>query len=90
MRLLIYLLAMFTGFSVAEAARPVSVIPSSVDTAAERAYVRTAVRVTEKAYVRPIVGASVPQPFIFLGPLFSAFPAIASKTPVVRNDVNLG
>jgi hypothetical protein len=38
MRLLIYLLAMFTGFSAAEAARPVSAVPATVDASVSHAY----------------------------------------------------
>lgn len=90
MRLLIYLLAMMSGFSAAEAARPVSSASASVDTAVAQAYVAAAaleavaacepvVRETAKARVAlaPAVGEARPL-------------AVAPNTPVDRHDIILG
>lgn len=92
MRLLIYLLAMMSGFSAAEAARPVSSASASasVDTAVAQAYVAAAafeavaasapvVRETAKARVSrvPAVGAAKPV-------------AVSPDTPIDRHDIILG
>lgn len=92
MRLLIYLLAMMSGFSVAEAARPVSSASASasVDTAVAQAYVAAAaleavaacepvVRETAKARaaLAPAVGAA-------------KLVAVTPDTPVDRHDIILG
>jgi hypothetical protein len=90
MRLLIYLLAMMSGFSAAEAARPVSCASASVDSAVAQAYVAAAafeavaacepvVRETAKARASraPAIGATK---------LF----AITPDTPVDRHDIILG
>ena len=88
MRILIYLLAMLTGFSAAEAARPVSSAPTLVGTTVDAAYAVASVKVSSQAQVRPLM----------------AFPAITSQsarvescpphlvdcatTPIKRNDIN--
>lgn len=90
MRLLIYLLAMMSGFSAAEAARPVSSASTSMDTAVAQAYVAAAaleavascepvVRETAKARaaLAPAVGAA-------------KLVAITPDTPVDRHDIILG
>lgn len=90
MRLLIYLLAMLTGFSAAEAARPVAALPASVDAAVGRVYAAAAVKVAEQVQARPVPDAAFrAMPTVEL--LFvDAFPAILSTTPVLRHDVILG
>ncbi|WP_295498989.1 hypothetical protein [Sphingorhabdus sp. EL138] len=90
MRLLIYLLAMMSGFSAAEAARPVSSASASVDTAVAQAYVAAAaleavaasepvMRETAKALVSiaPAIGEARPV-------------AVTPDTPVHRHDIILG
>jgi hypothetical protein len=90
MRLLIYLLAMMSGFSAAEAARPVSSASASVDTAVAQAYVAAAaleavaasapvVREIAKARasLAPAVGAAKPV-------------AVSPDTPIDRHDIILG
>ena len=53
MRILIYLLAMLSGFSAAEAASPVSTSPASVDAAVSQAYVISASIDAESGYDLP-------------------------------------
>ena len=90
MRLLIYLLAMMSGFSAAEAARPVSSASASVDTAVAQTYVAAAALeavaacepvVREAANVRaslaPAVGEARPM-------------VLTPDTPVDRHDIILG
>jgi hypothetical protein len=90
MRLLIYLLAMLTGFSSADAARPVSAVPASVDAAAGQAYRSAAVRIADTLQIAP---KFVP-PFTivrkFETPSTSRFFAIQLTTPVLRHDLILG
>jgi hypothetical protein len=90
MRLLIYLLAMLTGFSAVEAARPVVAVPASVDAAAGQAYAVAAVKVADQVRVASDVG----QPSAFAledeTPTIAEFSAIEPTTPVLRHDVILG
>jgi hypothetical protein len=90
MRILIYLLAMLTGFSAAEAARPMAVTPASVDAAVGEAYAVAAVNIAEQVqtsreYVEPAAADST----IEIPPA-TEFSAIAHTTPVSRRDVILG
>jgi hypothetical protein len=89
MRLLIYLLAMLTGFSAAEAARPVSAVPASVDAAAgvsvAIAIVDTVVQVGgEQDFAVPAL--ALPVNTAATAP---AFAIIQADTPVIRRDVLL-
>ena len=90
MRLLIYLLAMMSGFSAAEAARPVSSASASVDSAVAQAYVAAAAlevvaacepvvreAATARASLAPAVGEARPM-------------AVTPDTPVDRHDIILG
>jgi hypothetical protein len=90
MRLLIYLLAMLTGFSAAEAARPVAAVPASVGAASGQAYAVAAVKVAEKVQ---IAHRSNEPPAIKLQvetlPI-AEFSAIEPTTPVLRHDIILG
>ena len=90
MRLLIYLLAMLTGFSAAEAARQVSPLPASVDAAVGQAYADVVVKVAEKALVRPVSDTAFSAlPSVELPPVH-AISGIMATTPVLRHDVILG
>lgn len=90
MRLLIYLLAMLTGFSAAEAARPVAAVPASVDAAVGQAYAAAAIAVTAQAQVTPVVTAPVSATPMADLAVDDAFSVIISTTPVLRHDVILG
>lgn len=90
MRLLIYLLAMMSGFSVAEAARPVSSASASVDTAVAQAYVAAAALeavaacepvVRETAKARAALAPAVGETKLL---------AVTPDTPVDRHDIILG
>jgi hypothetical protein len=89
MRLLIYLLALLTGFSAAEAARPVSVAPSSVGAEAGQACAQIALISTDQVYGQTeshYIGSNFPE-------LEITEPApdisVAKSTPVQRHDVIL-
>lgn len=90
MRILIYLLAMLSGFSAAEAARPISSSSASVDLAAAQAYVAAAVQEADKAYEQPV--QETPTARVNLMPIKGsiAFGALAPDTPVYRHDIILG
>ena len=88
MRILIYLLAMLSGFSAAEAASPVSTSPASVDAAVSQAYVISASIDAESGYDLP----SHEAPAVVLRlPATSSIKlvALALDTPVYRHDVIL-
>jgi hypothetical protein len=89
-RLIIYLLAMLTGFSAAEAARPVLASPTSVGTEIGRAYAAVAVKTEEQGQDQPFIGA----PVRVLPPAADlvaiAVTAVLPTTPVLRHDVILG
>jgi hypothetical protein len=90
MRLLIYILAMLTGFSAAEAARPVSAVPASVGAEVERAHAAAAVNTLVQAHPLPLAEAPVsalPSAGDFG---VAAFLAVALTTPIARYDVILG
>lgn len=90
MRLLIYLLAMLSGFSVAEAARPVNSAPASVDSSVAQSYVAISAHEAEKAYELPLGNAR------FVRVPRAADIGIATRvglfanTPVDRHDIILG
>jgi hypothetical protein len=90
MRILIYLLAMLSGFSAAEAARPVSSSSTSVDLAAAQAYVAVSVQEADKAFEQPV--HVTPTARVHLMPVEGsiAFVALAPDTPVYRHDIILG
>jgi hypothetical protein len=90
MRILIYLLAMMSGFSVAEAARPVSSASASVDTAVAQAYVAAAAleavaasepMVQETAKARALRAPAIGE---------ASSVAVTPDTPVDRHDIILG
>lgn len=90
MRILIYLLAMLTGFSAAEAARPVASASPAVDTAIARSYAAVAAKATEQLQIGPVAmatGFAAPtneRPFVVL------IVPVSAGTPVLRHDVILG
>ena len=89
MRLLIYLLAMMSGFSAAEAARPVSSASASVDMAVTQAYVAAAA-FDAVAASEPVVRETT-QVRASLSPAWGAAnpSVIAPDTPVGRHDIIL-
>lgn len=89
MRILIYLLAMLTGFSAAEAARPVTAAPASVDATIGRAYAAAAVKAVQQGpgrFVSANAFSTVPPLELHIS---VAFPAIVPATPVLRHDIIL-
>jgi hypothetical protein len=90
MRILIYLLAMMSGFSAADAARPVSSASASVDTAVTQAYVAAAAFEAASAS-EPLVRAIIPAR-ASRAPANGevTFVALTPDTPVVRHDIILG
>jgi hypothetical protein len=90
MRILIYLLAMLSGFSAAEAARPVSSASASVDSAVAQSYVAVVAHEVDKAYDLPVHVAGVTR--VALSPVAgtAAFVALAPDTPVQLHDIILG
>lgn len=90
MRLLIYLLAMMSGFSAAEAARPVSSASASVDTAVAQAYVASAAFEVVSAS-EPVVRETAKARASLIPAVGEAHPvAVKPDTPVDRHDIILG
>lgn len=90
MRILIYLLAMLSGFSAAEAARPVSSAPASVGSAVSQAYVAAAAKVAEKACALPIRDARFARVPLASAAGVAMLIAPMPDTPVYRHDLILG
>jgi hypothetical protein len=90
MRLLIYLLAMISGFSAAETARPVSSAFASVDTAVAQAYVGAAA-LEAVAASAPVVRETA-QARVSRAPAVGAAKSVAVSpdTPIDRHDIILG
>lgn len=84
MRLLIYLLAMMTGFSAAEAARPVSATPAAVAQGviivASVASVEREIAVKSAKYIPALKSAAATQTFAAL--------AVFARTPVTLHDIS--
>ena len=90
MRLLIYLLAMMSGFSAAEAARPVSSVSASVGSAVAQAYVAAAAQETVAA-CEPVVRETAKARASLAPAVGDANPiTITPDTPVDRHDIILG
>ena len=89
MRIRIYLLAMLSGFSAAEAVRPVSSASASVDSAVAQSYVAVVAHEADKAYDLPVHVVRVTR--ITLAPVAgtTVFVALAPDTPVQRHDIIL-
>ncbi len=90
MRILIYLLAMLTGFSAAEAARPVTSASPAVDTAIARNYAAVTVKTVEQTQIG-MVSKATRFATPVNGPSFIALlKVIDADTPMRRHDVILG
>jgi hypothetical protein len=87
MRLLIYLLAMMTGFSAAEAARPVSATPAALGSAvAHGAVIAASVAATrDEATSAPKV--KVPGLYKLSAAPLAAELLLAVVSPVLRHDI---
>ena len=83
MRLLIYLLAMMTGFSAAEAARPVTAAPAAV---AQGAVVVASVASVERVTAVTLFEYA-PFSIAFTSPAVEAAFTVALSSPVSRNDL---
>ena len=90
MRLLIYLLAMMSGFSAAEAARPVSSASASVDSAVAQAYVAAAA-LEAVAACEPVIRKTAKARASLAPAVGDANPiTVTPDTPVDRHDIILG
>ena len=84
MRLLIYLLAMMTGFSAAEAARPVAAAPAAV---AQAALIAASVASVEQE-IAPLSLEKLPAlTAVAVASVIRAMPAVAGS-PVTRHDIS--
>lgn len=90
MRILIYLLAMLSGFSAAEAARPVTSAPASVDTAVAQAYVAVSAFEAVASFEPQVCSTAMAQ--VSLATAFGEATPVAldADTPVDRHDIILG
>jgi hypothetical protein len=89
MRLFLYLLAIMTGFSAAQAARPVVAVPASVGAEIERVYAAVAVKAVQQTQYHPSAEVPVsilPDAARYIG-TFAVGPVLT--TPVLRFDVIL-
>ena len=89
MRILIYLLAMLSGFSVAEAARPVNSAPASVDSSVAQPYVAAAAHEAEMAYEVPLGDARFVRMPLAAANRIATRVAMSPDTPVHRHDIIL-
>ena len=90
MRILIYLLAMMSGFSAAEAARPLSSASASVDMAVTQVYVAAAAFEAASASEPSVCVVSIVR-LPLVSAIGEAIPAaLTHDTPVVRHDIILG
>ena len=89
MRLLIYLLAMLSGFSAAEAARPVSSAPASMGSAVAQTYVVTAAHEVAQAYAIPVRYAEFSRLALVPAPGIANLLVLAPNTPICRHDIIL-
>jgi hypothetical protein len=87
MRLLIYLLALLSGFSAAEAARPVSASSSAVGAATQVANVLVVATQVCTQRAVALAGVETPPPVANLSLISSNEPvAVPASTPVSRFD----
>ncbi len=88
MRLLIYLLAMMTGFSAAEAARPVSAAPAELGSAvAHGAVVVASVASVQQHSASAIEAETAFLPAVKALPTATVSPVLASS-PITRHDIS--
>lgn len=90
MRILIYLLAMLSGFSAAEAVRPVSSTSTSVDSAVTQAYVSAAAFEAITAHELPVREVIIARAPLIFSVGATTRVAVTSGTPVDRHDIILG
>lgn len=90
MRLLIYLLAMLTGFSAAQAARPAPAVPTPMDATAQQSYAVAVVKIAEQTLALSEFNSSAPYAILLSFPSGLEFVAIGATTPIMRRDVILG
>lgn len=89
MRILIYLLAMLTGFSAAEAARSVPTASPAVDTAIARTYAAVAVKTVEQTQIGMVSEATKFSKPANAPALIALLAVVDTDTPVLRHDVIL-
>lgn len=92
MRLLIYLLAMMTGFSAAEAARPMSATPATLGSAmSSAASVAASVALVQRRDMSPsaFVRMSKAAPSRTISPRTFDAKIFIAPTPVMAHDVSL-
>jgi hypothetical protein len=78
---------MMTGFSTAEAARPVTAVPASVGAEIGRAYAAVAVKAVEQAQDRPSADVPVSVLPVAADYIVADFAGVFSTTPILRHDV---
>ena len=87
MRLLIYLLAMMTGFSAAEAARPVPATPATLGSAVAHGAVIAAAVAAAREEATSVPEADVPRLYaLSAAPLAAEF-LLVDISPVIRHDI---
>jgi hypothetical protein len=89
MRILIYLLAMLSGFSAAEAARPVSSTSASVDSAVAQAYVAAAALEAVTAFESPVAEAPHARAPLLPAIGIATYVSLSPDTPICRYDIIL-
>jgi hypothetical protein len=89
-KLIIYLLAMMTGFSAAEAACPASATPTSVGAAVGQTYAAVAVNVATQKQGRELSNIPISAAPVWRVSVVPAFLTVGPTTPVLRHDVILG
>ncbi|MEP7350471.1 MAG: hypothetical protein ABI668_11060 [Sphingorhabdus sp.] len=87
MRLLIYLLAMMTGFSVADAARPVSSTPATLGSAVAHGAVVAASVASVQQEVASASSTALPALSTVAVLPVSTTASVAVTSPVIRHDV---
>lgn len=88
MRLLIYLLAMMTGFSAAEAARPVSATPAALGSAmAQGAVVLASVEAVKHRNAPAHAQKTASQPEVIALPIATNW-LISATSPITRFDIS--
>lgn len=90
MRILIYLLAMLTGFSAAEAARPVATASPAIDTAIARSFATVVVKSAEQVQDRSVTTKATFAKLSYDPSLAIFFTSGHPDTPVLRHDLILG
>jgi hypothetical protein len=87
MRLLIYLLAMMTGFSAAEVARPVSATPATLGSAVAQAAVIASSVASVEHQAASVSMAEIPLLSAFTAAPVAADISVTIASPVTRHDL---